>query len=119
MRRAAGLLGVKRQRRAPREKRAPRRERLLAQRHGDRSLLGSAKHRQLQGRAGLLERVVQLVGVRERLAARRRDQITLLDTGAALSMQGRLTAYCADDGSYVQVNRGYEVLDGTVTRTED
>ena len=45
-------------------------------------------------------------------------KITLLDTGAALSMQGRLTAFCADDGSYVQVNRGYEVLDGTVTRTE-
>ena len=38
--------------------------------------------------------------------------IVLLDSGAALSMQGRLTAYCADDHSYVQVNRGYEVLQG-------
>lgn len=36
-------------------------------------------------------------------------KITLLDTGAALSMQGRLTAFCADDHSYIQVNRSYEV----------
>lgn len=43
-------------------------------------------------------------------------KITLLDTGAALSAQGRLTAFCAEDRSYIQVNRGYEVLDGTLAK---
>jgi serine/threonine protein phosphatase 1 len=32
--------------------------------------------------------------------------IVLLDSGAALSLQGRLTAFCADDRSVAQVNRG-------------
>ena len=39
-------------------------------------------------------------------------KIVLLDSGAALSMEGRLTAFCADDHSYMQVNRGYDVIDG-------
>jgi len=38
--------------------------------------------------------------------------IVLIDSGAALSTQGRLTALCAEDRTYVQVNRGYEVLLG-------
>ena len=37
-------------------------------------------------------------------------QIVLLDTGAALSAAGRLTAYCAETGSYVQADRA-----GTIT----
>ena len=37
--------------------------------------------------------------------------IVLLDSGAALSMQGRLTAFCAEDRSYVQVDRAYEVIE--------
>lgn len=38
--------------------------------------------------------------------------IALLDSGAALSAQGRLTAFCADDHSYLQVNRGLQTLAG-------
>jgi hypothetical protein len=56
--------------------------------------------------------------------ARRRDphaplsgpKITLLDTGAALSMSGRLTAVCADDRSYIQIDRGLEKLAGVLDK---
>ena len=41
-----------------------------------------------------------------------RPRIILLDTGAALSMQGRLTAVCAEDRSYLQIDRGGAVLNG-------
>lgn len=39
-------------------------------------------------------------------------KIVLLDTGAALSMQGRLTAVCAEDLSFLQIDRGGNVLSG-------
>jgi hypothetical protein len=38
--------------------------------------------------------------------------IVLLDSGAALSVQGRLTAFCGDDYSFLQVNRACEILQG-------
>jgi hypothetical protein len=38
--------------------------------------------------------------------------IALLDSGAALSTQGRLTAFCADDHAYLQINRAYELIEG-------
>lgn len=39
-----------------------------------------------------------------------RDDIVLLDTGAALRSDGRLTAVCADADEYVQADRGGDVL---------
>ena len=39
-------------------------------------------------------------------------QIILLDTGAALSMQGRLTAVCVEDRNFVQIDRGGNVHEG-------
>ncbi len=38
--------------------------------------------------------------------------IVLLDTGAALSMQGRLTAVCAEDLSFIQIDRRGSTLLG-------
>jgi serine/threonine protein phosphatase 1 len=38
--------------------------------------------------------------------------IVLIDTAAALSAQGRLTAYCVEEQSYVQVDRGRDVTKG-------
>src|SRR5262249_28601133 len=43
-------------------------------------------------------------------------QIILLDTGAALSMQGRLTAVCVDDRSYRQIDRGGAVHEGQLSK---
>ena len=43
-------------------------------------------------------------------------KIVLLDTGAALSMHGRLTAFCPEDRSYLQINRGLELLTGVLTK---
>ena len=41
-------------------------------------------------------------------------QIILLDTGAALSMQGRLTAVCVEDRKFVQIDRGGAVHEGVL-----
>jgi len=54
--------------------------------------------------------------------ARKRDpheplagpKIVLLDTGAALTMQGRLTAVCADDRSFIQIDRSLQESDGVL-----
>jgi serine/threonine protein phosphatase 1 len=40
--------------------------------------------------------------------------IVLLDTAAALSAQGRLTAYCVEEQAYVQIDRGGDVMDGAI-----
>jgi serine/threonine protein phosphatase 1 len=41
-------------------------------------------------------------------------QIILLDTGAALSMQGRLTAVCVEEREFVQIDRGGNVHEGVL-----
>lgn len=41
-------------------------------------------------------------------------QIVLLDTGAALSMQGRLTAVCVEERRYMQIDRGGGAIEGTL-----
>ncbi len=41
-------------------------------------------------------------------------KIVLIDSGAALSAQGRLTAFCADDRAYVQIDRGLDVIEGVM-----
>jgi len=42
-----------------------------------------------------------------------RDDIVLLDTGAALRSDGRLTAVCADADEYIQADRGGDTLRGS------
>jgi hypothetical protein len=40
--------------------------------------------------------------------------MVLLDTAAALSSQGRLTAFCVETSGYLQVTRSLEQIEGSV-----